>query len=221
MNLPPSSLLGRLEAFLPEIEKANQTTEKLAREGKLEVLDNNLEVAGTNEPTEEAEEADEEVAAEGVGHDNDDAEPGAAPSTRTVQLVSAGIMYRRYQCRDHLWNVDKVKGAAHEASDETTPTHEHGLDPRALCCCCCSKALYRNQGMIQASQRSFSRSRCPIAGHRSRACDRPQNMDLAQAFSPLVLRSPCSSIYPCITGFPFKWSPRVVGRNRASCRPFP
>lgn len=80
MNLPPSSLLGRLEAFLPEMEKANQTTEKLAQEGKLEVLDSNLEVAGTDQQSEETEEAEEVEATEGV-------EPGAAPPTRTVQLV--------------------------------------------------------------------------------------------------------------------------------------
>eukprot|EP00903_Cladosiphon_okamuranus_P007686 g7450.t1 len=86
MNLPPSSLLGRLEAFLPELEKANQTTEKLAQEGKLEVIDSNLEVAGTEQQREEAEEYDEDDAAEGVEQDEGGAAPRAAPGTRTVQL---------------------------------------------------------------------------------------------------------------------------------------
>lgn len=90
MNLPPSSLLGRLEAFLPEMAKANQTTKKLAQEGKLEVLDNNLEVAATNQ--QETEEADEEEATERVEQEEEGAGSGEAPSTRTVQLVSAGIM---------------------------------------------------------------------------------------------------------------------------------
>lgn len=93
MDLPPSSLLGRLEAFLPEMEKANQTTEKLAQQGKLEVLDSNLEVAGTDQQREEEEEeeADGDDAAEGVEQEEDGAEPGAGPPTRTVQLVSAGV----------------------------------------------------------------------------------------------------------------------------------
>lgn len=92
MNLPPSSLLGRLEAFLPELEKANQSTEKLAQEGKLEVLDSNLEVAGTEQHREEAEEDEEDEATEGVEQDEGGAEGGAAPATRTVQLVSARII---------------------------------------------------------------------------------------------------------------------------------
>lgn len=92
MNLPPSSLLGRLEAFLPEMEKANQTTEKLVKEGKLEVLDTNLEVAGTDQQGEETEEADEEEATGEVHQEEEDgAGPGAAPPSRTVQLVSAAF----------------------------------------------------------------------------------------------------------------------------------
>eukprot|EP00752_Nemacystus_decipiens_P012051 g10684.t1 len=86
MNLPPSSLLGRLEAFLPEMEKANQTTEKLAQEGKLEVLDSNLAVAGSDHQAEVAGEADEEEATEGTEQGEDGAEAGAVPPTRTVQL---------------------------------------------------------------------------------------------------------------------------------------
>lgn len=87
MNLPSSSLLGRLEAFLPEMEKANQTTDKLVKEGKLEVLDDNLEVAGADQQGEGAEgtddEEDDEEEEEGGG------QAGAAPP-RTVQLVRMG-----------------------------------------------------------------------------------------------------------------------------------
>lgn len=89
MDLPPSSLLGRLEAFLPEMEKANQTTEKLAQEGKLEVLDNNLEVAGTDQQREAAEGTDEED--EGGEEEEEEGGEGEGPEAppRTVQLVSA------------------------------------------------------------------------------------------------------------------------------------
>lgn len=77
---------------MPEMEKANQTTEKLAQEGKLEVLDGSLEVAGTDQQREEAEDAEEEEATEGVAQEIEGAEPGGAPPTRTVQLVRACIM---------------------------------------------------------------------------------------------------------------------------------
>lgn len=88
MNLPPSALLGRLQAFLPELEEANRTTEKLAMEGKLEVLDTSLEVANT-EQKEEAEATDEEgedgEEAEGTGED------AKSPPPQTIQLVSDGF----------------------------------------------------------------------------------------------------------------------------------
>lgn len=92
MDLPPSSLLGRLQAFLPEIEKANQTTQKLVEEGKLEVLDDHLEVAGTEQEKEEAEETDEEdeddERAEQEGTATEDGSGAGAVPPRTVQLVS-------------------------------------------------------------------------------------------------------------------------------------
>lgn len=88
MDLPPSSLLGRLEAFLPEMEKANQTTEKLAQEGKLEVLDGSLEVAGTDQPRETVEGTDEEDGDKEEEQEEGEGEGAAAPP-RTVQLVSA------------------------------------------------------------------------------------------------------------------------------------
>lgn len=91
MNLPRSSLLGRLEAFLPEMEKANQTTEKLAQEGTLEVLDSNLEVAGTDQQREEAGTDEEEGEDEVEGHEREgEGEGTGAAPPRTVQLVSAG-----------------------------------------------------------------------------------------------------------------------------------
>lgn len=72
------------------MEKANKTTEKLAQEGTLEVLDSNLEVGGTDqqEDAETDEEGGEEVVEEqerqGEGLDIGEVPP------RTVQLVSAG-----------------------------------------------------------------------------------------------------------------------------------
>lgn len=99
MNLPPSSLLGRLEAFLPEINNANKATEKLAKEGKLEVLDDNLEVAGSDEQAEGVEGTDEEDGeeedqeGEGVGREVEGGGAGAgALPPRTVQLVSGTIL---------------------------------------------------------------------------------------------------------------------------------
>lgn len=85
--MPPSALLGRLQAFLPELEEANRTTEKLAMEGKLEVLDTNLEVADTEQQKEEAEATDEE------GEDGEEAEETGeedekSPPSKTIQLVS-------------------------------------------------------------------------------------------------------------------------------------
>lgn len=93
MNLPPSPLLGKLEAFLPELEKANQATEKLAQEGKLEVIDSNLKVAGTDHEREETERsgAEEEDESEGEGKEQEEGQGAAtatAPPARTVQLVS-------------------------------------------------------------------------------------------------------------------------------------
>lgn len=73
------------------MEKANQTTEKRAQEGTLEVLDSNLEVAGTDQQKEEAgtdeEEGDDEVEVQERGGEGSGT--GAVPP-RTVQLVSAG-----------------------------------------------------------------------------------------------------------------------------------
>ncbi|CAM9396497.1 unnamed protein product, partial [Hapterophycus canaliculatus] len=86
MDLPPSSLLGRLEAFLPEMEKANQTTEKLAQEGKLEVLDSNLEVAGADHQSEAAEGTDEEDGDEDQEQEEGGPGEGAGAPPRTVQL---------------------------------------------------------------------------------------------------------------------------------------
>lgn len=74
---------------MPEMEKANQTTEKLAQDGALEVLDSNLEVAGTDQQREEAERTDEEEGEEvAEEHEREGVEIGAVPP-RTVQLVSA------------------------------------------------------------------------------------------------------------------------------------
>lgn len=94
MNLPPSSLLGRLEAFLPEMEKANQKTEKLAQEGKLEVLDGSLEVADSDKQTEGAEGTDDEAGDSEVEEEEEGGQvegaAGVVTARRTVQLVSVG-----------------------------------------------------------------------------------------------------------------------------------
>lgn len=96
MNLPPSSLLGRLEAFLPEMKEANQATQKLAEEGTLEVLDGSLQVAPTQPEQEDQEEGggtdneeeeEEEGEGGGGGEEEEGGEMGEAPP-RTVQLVS-------------------------------------------------------------------------------------------------------------------------------------
>lgn len=93
--MPPSALLGRLQAFLPELQEANRTTERLAKEGRLEVLDTNLEVVDTDQQKEEADATDEdEEEAEGaetrVGEEGD----GGLPPPKTIQLVSEGVVYR-------------------------------------------------------------------------------------------------------------------------------
>ena len=134
MDLPPSSLLGRLEAFLPEMEKANQTTEKLAQQGKLEVLDSNLEVAGTDQQreVEEEEEADGDDAAEGVEQEEDGAEPGAGPPTRTVQLVSAGICV--FIVYLHVARGMKYKRVQHGAKCCSNASTQGGSALPLYCC---------------------------------------------------------------------------------------
>ena len=94
MSLPPSALLGRLQAFLPELKEANLLTEKLAKEGKLEVLDTNLEAAVTDEQKEEDAEAtnEEEEDEEEAGRAGQGGEGSAPP--KTIQLVSEGVVYR-------------------------------------------------------------------------------------------------------------------------------
>lgn len=97
MDLPPSALLGRLQAFLPEMEKANRTTERLFADGKLDVIDANLAVATDQqhedeggEATDNEDEAEEEVEDGIQGGRNwpDGArEEGASGDCRTVQLV--------------------------------------------------------------------------------------------------------------------------------------
>lgn len=100
MSLPPSALLGRLQAFLPELEEANRTTESLAKEGKLQALDTNLEVADTDQQKEEAEATDEdeeenEDEAEGVGGAEGGEEgDGGLPPPKTIQLVSESVVCR-------------------------------------------------------------------------------------------------------------------------------
>lgn len=110
--MPPSALLGRLQAFLPELEEANRTTEKLAKEGKLEVLDTNLEEANTDQPKEEAEATDEEEEeeeedeeeAEGTGAGGGEGDEGLPPP-KTIQLVSEGVVYR-YIAQTFLPGID-------------------------------------------------------------------------------------------------------------------
>ena len=98
MSLPPSALLGRLQAFLPELKEANLLTEKLAKEGKLEVLDTNLEAAGTDEQKEEDAEAtnEEEEDEEEAGRAGQGGEGSAPP--KTIQLVRR----RRLQRAQHF-----------------------------------------------------------------------------------------------------------------------
>ncbi|CAM9163894.1 unnamed protein product [Sphacelaria rigidula] len=96
MNLPPSALLGRLQAFLPEMEKANKATERLLADGKLDVIDANLQVAtGHQRGDESAEETDnEEVEGEAGEEDAEEEEDEDGPETggaagadsRTVEL---------------------------------------------------------------------------------------------------------------------------------------
>ena len=60
MDMSRSSLLGRLEAFLPEMEKANRETDKLAQEEKLEVIDKKLKVASPEDLREQVDGTDPE-----------------------------------------------------------------------------------------------------------------------------------------------------------------
>lgn len=104
MNLPPSALLGRLQAFLPEMEKANKATERLLADGKLDVIDANLQVAtGHQRGDESAEETDNEEVEGEVGEedaeeeeDEDGPETGGAAGadSRTVELVRVGMVVR-------------------------------------------------------------------------------------------------------------------------------
>lgn len=94
MDLPRSSLLGRLQAFLPEMEKANRETEKLAEEGKLAVLDDKLEVVDSDGRKDQVEDTDsEDDEEENEGEENEGEEgrggerAGEAVPPRSVQLV--------------------------------------------------------------------------------------------------------------------------------------
>lgn len=88
MDLPRSSLLRRLQAFLPEMEKANRETEKLAKEGKLAALDDKLEVVDSDGRKEQVGDTDSEGDEENEGEEGRAGETaGEAVPLRSVQLV--------------------------------------------------------------------------------------------------------------------------------------
>lgn len=94
MDLPRSSLLGRLQAFLPEMEKANHETEKLAKEGKLAVLDDKLEVVDSDGRKEQVGNTDSEGDEENEGEEGKTGETaGEAVPPRSVQLVRFVYLY--------------------------------------------------------------------------------------------------------------------------------
>lgn len=90
MDLPPSALLGRLQAFLPEMEKANKQTQRLATEGKIDLIDANLRVATDHgSEDEDGEETDNEDDEEGDAQEEEVEREGAAAGSdgRTIQMV--------------------------------------------------------------------------------------------------------------------------------------
>ncbi|CAM9370277.1 unnamed protein product [Ectocarpus sp. 12 AP-2014] len=120
MNLPPSSLLGRLEAFLPEMEKANQKTEKLAQEGKLEVLDGSLEVADSDKQTEGAEGTDDEA---GDSEVEEEEEGGQAEGAAGVVAAGGTV-----QLDFALGDFDDTPIAKMEQDKEAAASEAGGVD---------------------------------------------------------------------------------------------
>ncbi|CAN0309861.1 unnamed protein product, partial [Discosporangium mesarthrocarpum] len=102
MTLPPSSLLERLGAFLPEMAKANEEILSLSKSGKLEMLDANLVIADeeADESSDDESEVDEDEPGDSQfdskGTEEDKAEvvsaegiQGTGQDKRVVQLEFA------------------------------------------------------------------------------------------------------------------------------------
>ncbi|KAG5192354.1 hypothetical protein JKP88DRAFT_149899, partial [Tribonema minus] len=60
MELPPSSLLGKLEAFLPKLAQANRDLQQQTLEGQAETIDAHLALDAADGNDEESESSDGE-----------------------------------------------------------------------------------------------------------------------------------------------------------------
>lgn len=115
MDLPRSSLLSTLQQFLPEIEEANRKTARLAADGKLDVLDSNLEVASSG-----GGECDNSVRDETDGEDDEEGSAGEhreetneeRTDGRTVQLVRISSYYFHLFRTYHSNRTKEAKGRA-------------------------------------------------------------------------------------------------------------